>query len=413
MDLDSASFNFDCRSCGTEHRVDVKKVVIAPGAAAGIEDLAASLGLTPSEGIAVYDTNTFDACEMHPQMKKEVILNAKNLHANEQGIAHLREKTSSCSFMVAVGAGTVHDLTRYTAFKMGIPFLSVPTACSVDGFASHSCSMTLNGLKTTVFTRMPMAICADVDILRKAPLRLSLSGLGDMVGKYTALCDWQLASLLGDGAEAYCPSIGRMQKQAVSDVMQTADKLPEKDADAYAKLIYGLLLSGMAMQMAGSSRPAAGAEHYISHFWEMEVLGIPTTGLHGERVGIGTLMALRVYREILEAGPSYFSQYRGNLLSEEEQQEIFGKLYGKIRMENAQDTTASLTREILLEKWPQIVEILGQLPEIHALESFYQAMGMRSSMEEIGLPSSEYEHTLRWSPYVRNKITLLRIAGRR
>ena len=130
-------------------------------------------------------------------------------------------------------------------------------------------------------------------------------------------------------------------------------------------------------------------------------------------MGIGTLMALRVYREILEAGPSYFSQYRGNLLSEEEQQEIFGKLYGKIRMENAQDTTASLTREILLEKWPQIAEILGQLPEIHALESFYQAMGMRSSMEEIGLPSSEYEHTLRWSPYVRNKITLLRIAGRR
>ena len=264
-------------------------------------------------------------------------------------------------------------------------------------FASHSCSMTLNGLKTTVFTRMPMAICADVDILRKAPLRLSLSGLGDMIGKYTALCDWQLASLLGDGTEAYCPSIGRMQKQAVSDVMQTADKLPEKDADAYAKLIYGLLLSGMAMQMAGSSRPAAGAEHYISHFWEMEVLGIPTTGLHGERVGIGTLMALRVYREILEAGPSYFpntaetssAKRNSRKFSASSMAKSDGKRPGYYCFPHP---------EILLEKWPQIAEILGQLPEIHALESFYQAMGMRSSMEEIGLPSSEYEHTLRWSP---------------
>ncbi|MBQ9942151.1 MAG: iron-containing alcohol dehydrogenase, partial [Christensenellaceae bacterium] len=278
--------------------------------------------------------------------------------------------------------------------------------------ASYSCSMTLAGLKTTVPARMPVAICADVDILRKAPLYLALSGFGDMMGKYIALADWKLAALLGDGSEPFDEEIAAGQLKATALVKESAPLLATGDPEAYRQLIYGLVLSGIAMQQNGSSRPAAGAEHYISHFMEMGGLGYPVDALHGEKVGVGTLMALAEYKRILQAGPAVFSAFPRPMPTEAAIRSQFGTLADSILQINKEcDPLAGVTREKLQQNWPHISAILQELPDLDELTTLYKAIGAKGTMADLGNPTEAHDIALRWSPCARTKLTLLRIAA--
>ena len=389
--------------------LDLKAVRIAPGAVDALGDLLAEVGLGGKNGAFVFDSNTVDVFPARAAAGRVVVLPTGGLHGDDRAIALLEEALPPCEFIVGVGAGTVTDLCRHAAFRRGIPFVSVPTACSVDGFASHSCSLTLRGMKTTVPTRMPLAICADTDILRRAPLYLALSGFGDMMGKYIALADWQLAALLA--GEPYDEDIAAMQREAVSITRQTAPLLAGQDEQSHHALIRGLILSGIAMQLAGVSRPAAGAEHYLSHFWEMEGLGVPATALHGERVGAATLMVLRRYRQIAAEGPAFFAAYPRPMESEDAIRRRFGKRGEIMCAENRADSIAGVSRRRIGESWPRIAAILAALPDADELDTLYRRLGAKRTMRDLDLPDA-VEESLYWSPYARNKLTLLRIAGR-
>lgn len=409
MILTSSSYAVQC-SCAQLHRALVALSVVEAGALHHFETYREQLSL-PKTYCAVYDENTYAATEgRRPAATHEVLLRVEGLHADEKGIAQLEEKLPATAMLVAVGSGTLHDITRYCAAKRSLPFVSVPTAGSVDGFASKTSSMTLHGLKVTVPAVAPTLIVADTEVLAKAPWRLTCSGVGDVLGKTIALADWKLGHLLRD--EPYCEGIAALTNRALQEVVAAVPMLRQGGLAAYEKLMEALIFSGVAMQLAGSSRPAAGAEHYISHCLELGLGWLPhTEALHGEKVGVGTLLCAEAYhrRAALDAAaiPRHWANYR--TLTAAQLKPVFGGLTGEVVAQNADDCLCGITAESLAEHWEEVRAAVAGILPAPALRELMEEMGCKTTLPDIGVDAHLLPELLHWSPYVRNRLTFLRL----
>lgn len=408
MIIDSKKYNGLC-ACGKEHRMETVFCVIESGC---LRELARYMREYDLRGctVAVYDENSYAATiDRHPTVDFEVVLPSDDLHANERGVSLLMDQLpESTDVLVAIGSGTVHDLTRYCAYKRGVAFVSCPTAASVDGFCSSVAVMTWQGCKKTLTAVAPKIVVADTDIIKNAPIRLARSGYGDMVGKFVALTDWKIARLLKD--EFYCDRIADMTREATEAVMQCVADMLTGDAAAYEKLMYGLLLSGLAMQMMGNSRPASGAEHHISHIIEMEppALGVHSDALHGEKVGVGTLLVIEEYRRLCARDSGLFTDYRAfspHLIAR-----IFGaRMMNGIIEENRADSAAGITADALRACWPEIRRELEALPDPAYLREQYRALGVKTTLSDIDVSENTVGLLLELSPMARNRLTLMRL----
>ena len=340
-----------------------------------------------------------------------IVLNPDHLHANEKAVGMVQnELGDGMDLLIAVGSGTVHDITRYVAYHSGLSFISVPTAASVDGYVSNVAAMTWNGAKKTMTACAPIAMVADIDIIADAPMRLTASGVGDMLGKYTALLDWKIGKLLCD--EYYCDRIVGTVERAVVNVKNSVEKLQSGDRDSVALLMYGLVLSGIAMQHTGISRPASGSEHHISHFIEMTVPSERCDALHGEKVGVGLMLVSRLYHafnaysdaEIAERLSDY-TEATDSYVSEQ-----FGGLAEEIYKENAKDCAKGITREQILAVLPEIRREIKALPTPEELSLLLDACGACKTLADIGLSEVEMLPELyAVAPLVRNRLTLMRL----
>lgn len=408
MIIDSKQYDGLC-ACGRVHKMETALCVIESGCMKNINTYMERSGIQ-GYCVAVYDENTYRAtADRHPQVDAQVILPAEDLHANEYGVELLLEKLpQETQIILAIGAGTVHDISRYCAYKRNIDFVSCPTAASVDGFCSGVAAMTWNGCKKTMTAVAPKIVVADLDIIKNAPIRLTKSGFGDMVGKYISLTDWKIGHVLT--GEYYCDRIAQMTFRATEAVMNSIGGIVAREESAYEKLTYGLLLSGLAMQMIGNSRPASGAEHHISHLIEMrpEGLGVHSDALHGEKVGVGTLLALGEYQRLAALEQPAFCDYRpfpGKLI-----RDVFGSHMAEdVVSENEKDAAAAVTAEALSANWEQIREIIAGLPQAGALAKLYEDMGVLSTLPQIHVPAELEDKLLDYSPMVRNRLTLMRL----
>ncbi len=262
MKIDLSRFLGMC-SCGKEHAITVDEIIIESGAVKELSRVTADY----QHPVIVCDKNTKAAA--YPYMKDyletyEVAeMQGDSIHADNCFTAIADEMISrEADLLIAVGAGTIHDLTRYTAYQRKIPFISVPTAASVDGFVSVVAAMTWHGMKKTLPAVAPICVLADTDIFGKAPYRLTASGISDLMGKYTALLDWRVCHVLFD--EYFCKTIYDLEMEAVQEVEKVLNNIKKGEPECMEKLMYALILSGLAMQMTGNSRPASGAEHHVS-----------------------------------------------------------------------------------------------------------------------------------------------------
>ena len=206
--------------------------------------------------------------------------------------------------ILSAGTGSLNDVCRYASFRLNKPFAIFATAPSMDGFLSGQAPLTVDGFKTTLEAKPPEVLLADVDVLAASPAALKAAGLGDLLGKYTALADWRISSLLT--GEAFCPEIARLTREAVGKavrpIREGAD--PARDADYALALMEALTLSGLMIYLAGSSRPASGAEHHISHLWEMLYAARGLAPLyHGTKVGVAAAIVSDIYYKATEAPP--------------------------------------------------------------------------------------------------------------
>ncbi|MBE6597537.1 MAG: sn-glycerol-1-phosphate dehydrogenase [Ruminococcaceae bacterium] len=408
MIIDGKNYSGLC-SCGREHAMTTEFCVVESGCLKDIEKYTDKYKLS-GYSVAIYDENTYRAEGLvRPRADKEIILPAKDLHADNHGVAlAMAEIPEETGYLIAVGSGTVHDITRYCAYTKGIDFVSCPTAASVDGFCSSVAAMTWDGAKKTLTAVAPKIVVADLDVIAKAPIRLALSGMGDMIGKYVALTEWRIGKILK--GEYFCDRIYDMTLSATDDVIKSADGVKRGDPDAFAKLTYGLLMSGLAMQMLGNSRCASGAEHHLSHFIEMKPEGFAerSDALHGEKVGVCTLI---VYREYLRLAAMRSPELRDYpLIGEEEIYPMFGEaLSAQIKDENSKDAAGGIKAEELEAAWGDIAALFEELPTLESLEAIYRELGIKSTLEDIEVDEKKIPMMLDFAPFVRNRLTLLRL----
>ncbi len=400
--------------CGREHKLLTRTIVIDTDATKKLGDIVHALGLS-SGGRLICDTNTRRYADAIADnfssilcpTKPVITLDAKNLHANEIAVAELLDTLpDDTQWLIAVGSGTIHDLTRYLARERKLQFISYPTACSADAFASTVCAMTFKGMKKTFSGPAPLAIIADTAVYLAAPYRLTASGISDILGKYTCLADWQCGRLMLN--EDFCERIYAISKKSLDEVRENLPAIHAGDKDAYETLMLALILSGIAMQLWGDSRPASGSEHHLSHFWEMGIINPKLTTLHGEQVGVGLLLALRHYDQI---GQLYniertIKPYEGMPLAL--MRKKLGPMYEDILKQNQPDLLRNVTTEKVVETFAELQKILKALPKAGKLRPFMQAAGCVTTLEELGLTREIIPESIILSPFVRRRMTIMR-----
>ncbi len=190
--------------------------------------------------------------------------------------------------VVSIGGGKVIDAGKYAAFLRGIPFISIPTSSSSDGFSSASASLIVDGRRTSVPAKLAYGIIVDTEVIRTAPVRFIYSGIGDMVSKITSLYDWVYETEHGVGViNDFSVMIA---KKAVNSFVRTPYETIQ-DEIFLKELLDSLSMSGIANEIAGSSAPTSGSEHLISHALD-KILECPQ--LHGIQVGIATYIMAKV-----------------------------------------------------------------------------------------------------------------------
>lgn len=410
MLIDFSEFGGLC-SCGKEHIMFTRVAVIEAGSLFKFDDYMEKFGVT-GKRCALYGENCYRAtADRHIRAAQEIVLNPEGLHANEIATAEVLSKLhDDIEVIVAVGSGTMHDIARYCAHARGIRFVSCPTAASVDGFCSTVAAMTWYGYKKTMPAVAPEIVIADIDIIKNAPMELVRSGVGDIMAKYTARADWEIANLVA--GEYLCPRIRDIMAEAADSVMDAVPGIISGEDSAFEKVTYALIMSGVAMQMIGNSRPASGAEHHISHMIETgpAAFAVKFPALHGEKTGVGSVYVSREYKrlaEIEEITP-YLRDYTA--FPEEKIRSFFGAdLAEAILEENRNDCLSAVTKDKLAEKWPEIRKIISDLKEPEYFIEILEKLGAKRTLEDIGVAEEQLSELLIYSPIIRNRLTLMRM----
>lgn len=194
------------------------------------------------------------------------------------------------SIALGVGGGKVIDVVKMASKYANVHFISVPTAATHDGIASPRASIKNDKGSVSLPAHAPIAVIADTDIIRKAPYRFLAAGCGDVISNYTAVLDWKLAHRLL--YERYSESSAALSLMSAKMVIKSADSIKKGLEESARIVVKALISSGIAMSIAGSSRPASGSEHKFSHALDIVA---PKPALHGEQCGVGTIMMMYLH----------------------------------------------------------------------------------------------------------------------
>ncbi|MDD4371168.1 MAG: sn-glycerol-1-phosphate dehydrogenase [Anaerostipes sp.] len=417
MKIDIKEFTGKC-SCGREHKLIVQDMFLETGAIKKLPKILRLDAYKKYKNFAmVCDENTYNAAgkQVEDEMQGifKIQLDSMGLHANEIGVAKVKEKLDKLTevdCLIAVGSGTIHDLTRYCAYEREIPFISIPTAASVDGYVSTVAAMSWHGFKKSMIAVSPILVVADSQVIADAPMRLTASGVGDLLGKYTALADWKITNILN--GEYICNRICDMEYQALNKLKDSLEGIKNRQVAAYEELMYGLLLSGLAMQMTGHSRPASGAEHHMAHFWEMAVINNELEAYHGEKVGVGLILISDIYHRAAQCMKSgVFKIHRKVDVETELIEKVFTnkQLCENIKKTNDPNLLDMIDSEVLRNKTDEIIEIIQGIPTPEEIIQMLKKVEGVSDLKEIKLHDSMKEKSAKVAPYIRDRITFLRI----
>ncbi|WP_069999509.1 sn-glycerol-1-phosphate dehydrogenase [Cellulosilyticum sp. I15G10I2] len=415
---------FTCE-CGQQHSVDMDSIKISSGAINELPDVIESLGY--KKVFIVADGNTFKAAGgkvIDCLTQKGIpyvsyILSGETIVPDEKALGGLMMAFDrSCDLIIAVGSGTINDICRFFSSAIGLKYFMVATAPSMDGFVSGVAAMITNNLKTTYNAQVAQAFIGDLDILADAPMDTIVAGVGDILGKYTCLCDWKLSSLINN--EYYCKTIVEMVILAVKRVVASKDKLLARDKKAIEGLTEALLLSGIAMSYAGNSRPASGCEHHLSHFWEMRFLFEGKKAvLHGTKVGIGTIAALKVYEYIksLEMDFEKINEVWKPLSEETWKEEMKQKfkiaadeiilLEEKTKKNDKGKRDARIA--VIEKRWPEIYEAINELPSAKEVEKLIADLKGATYPAQVGIDPDIVEESILYAKEIRDRYTVLQL----
>jgi glycerol-1-phosphate dehydrogenase [NAD(P)+] len=333
--------------------------------------------------------------------------------ATEELAERICDLSAGHSLIIAVGAGTINDLGKYAGDKRAIPFWSVPTAPSMNGYTSSIVAIKVRGVKRTLPARPPQFIYVDPRVIENSPLELRQAGFCDVLAKSVSDFDWQTESLLFEGT--YCSLPSAIVHEPESRYIDHPEKIPQGDREAVMGLFEGLLFSGVAMTLAGSSAPASGGEHLISHFLDMrEILTGEKPNLHGLQVGVGVILSAACYRRlaaldesdlkgdaevIFDADAARIPSVWGSLASEVEKQ------FGKKR-----DRLLQFDSELPI-RWPQLKTLFSQVKPPEFFLDLFRQTGLEMTLPSLGISKDEFLLGAASARTIRDRITVLDISA--
>jgi len=387
--------------CGRVHEAPLQFVRVGRKAVESLPEALDSIGC--SHPFIVCDVNTkkaawdrvgavLDSAGIPYQLH---CIQQTHLEPDEQAVGELCMMFDpSCDVVVALGSGVINDCCKVFAHAAGRPQVIVGTAPSMDGYASNCASMIIKQVKTTLYSDCPAAIIADTEIMKDAPARMLWAGLGDMLAKYIALCEWRIAHLIT--GEYYCENVAALMRRTLERIVAAAPRLMERDPEVIGAIAEGLILSGVAMAFAGVSRPASGQEHYFSHVWEMFALsrGLPAE-LHGIQVGVGTVLCFRLYERLLALQPDE-ERARACMAAFDSKawEARLRRVYGpaaqtlidhEYSLWHKNDPEAHAQRlGRIIDSWPEIRRAIEALPQAENILRLMAETGMPVRPEQIG-----------------------------
>lgn len=413
--------------CGKNHTSALDMLISGAGVLAQLPDLL--MRYTAKKPFILADRNTFAAaggrvCDILTQAGfsyVSYIFSDEHLEPDERAVgAAVMHFDNSCDLIIGIGSGVINDIGKILSCVSNRRYIIVGTAPSMDGYASATSSMAMDGLKVSLNSRCPDAIIGDTDILKNAPMHMLQAGLGDMLAKYVSLAEWRIAHLIT--GEYYCERVAALVRNALDVCVKNAGGLLHRDEAAVQAVFDGLITGGVAMAYAGVSRPASGVEHYFSHVWDMRALEFGTpTELHGIQCAIGTLAAVRLYEKLRTMTPdaekacayveafdyeAWATQLRAFLGKSAETMIALEKKEGKYR----KDTHA--VRFARIQKcWPEILRILDEeLPSSEALSQLLLRLGMPEDASVIGVDAAAMRLSFCATKDIRDKYVLSRLA---
>lgn len=325
---------------------------------------------------------------------------------------------------VSVGSGTINDLVKLAAHRLGRPYLCVATAASMDGYTAFGASITFQGAKQTFNCPAPQAVIADLDVIAAAPAQMTAAGYADLQAKITAGADWILADALR--IEPIDRRAWEIVQGGLRDALADPAGAREGRAAAIAPLTEGLMLGGFAMQWAKSSRPASGAEHQFSHLWDMEhhTHGDEAPS-HGFKVGIATLAVAALYEVLLDLPideldvaaactrwPDW-SQMENRVRRQFATSDFLPTALEETRAKHLSATELRAQLELLRRIWPSLRESLRiQLVPYSDLKHNLQLVGAPADPEEIGITRERLRASFVRAAHIRRRFTVLDVVAR-
>lgn len=413
MDLKKILHSLENCPCGRKHTFVTEVAEIGHGVKERAGKILADTGF-PKKVLIVSDDNAMRAADgLLPvleaagfEMKKLVYKNM--MYAKIEQVREVEALLGDVDGVIAVGTGSVDDICRVASFNKKKKFAIFATAPSMDGFASDSAPIIENNFKTSVYVEQPMAILADTEILAKAPTELKAAGFGDMVAKYIGIFDWRLSHMLTD--EYYCPAVAEITMQGVNKIMALADKVTGEDEEAAGNIMEGLILSGLGMKLAGCSRPASGAEHVVSHYWECYKLarGI-WPEFHGKKVGVATVLINRIYHNIADRVPE-IDPIPDPTDMEEVKAAFDPSQVDEVVRLNTPAITADIDLARLKRIWPDVRKMINEiLPSDEELMRLMKAAGAVTEPADVHVTPELTEKGLKYHSYMRKRILLTRL----
>ena len=415
MDLQNLLKSLENCPCGKEHTFDTKVVEIYSGLTKDAGKILSDAGF-PKKLLLVADQNTLGVAEAEGltaalegsgyELKKLIYKNMK--YARVEQVREVEALAKDVDGIISVGTGSLNDICRVSSFELDKKFCIFATAPSMDGFASDTAPIIENNFKNSWKARQPMVILADTKILAKAPVELKAAGYGDMVAKYIGILDWRVAHLLI--GEYYCENVAQITLRALQKCIDLTDRVTADDEEAAGAIMEALVLSGLAMKLALSSRPASGAEHVVSHYWECYkvVRGI-WPEFHGKKVGVATLIINRMYRNIADR-VTEINPVKDNPDWDDVYAHFMPVQIPDVKKLNNPSICDKVDLEHFKAVWPEVRRLIYEtLPDTDLLESQMKRAGCATTIEEVHVDEQLLADGLRYHGYMRYRILITRL----
>jgi glycerol-1-phosphate dehydrogenase [NAD(P)+] len=355
----------------------------------------------------------------------ETFVFGPDVYADDRCVSQLSAALAKTDAIpVAVGSGTINDVTKLAAHRAGRPYMVVATAASMDGYTAYGASITAKGSKQTFDCPAPQAVLADLEVIQRAPAAMNAAGYADLLAKIPAGADWIVAD--ASGVEPIDSDVWSTVQQHLHAWVDAPEAIARGEPAALRRLLCGLMMTGFAMQAAKSSRPASGAEHQFSHLWDMQHhTHEGAAPSHGFKVGIGTLASTALYEDLLERDftrldiDAAIAKWPALGSLQRRISEIFGR--GDLaetalretaaKYVSADDLRGQLSR--LRAVWPELRERLWrQLFPLAEAKAMLQRAGAAFGSEQIGISRDRLRQSFEQALFIRRRFTVLDLAHR-